>query len=145
MQLHTPKRRDGSDRMYCGAAALCAITGENYESVRARLNFDRGRKENQGITGSHGFELLRVLSMFGYISLERGYDFACKPMNLNQYLSQRPPLEKNNILLIELTSHFVTVKGDKLVDNHTKIPVHIAIAPWKRCKVESVWIIKRKG
>ena len=143
MKLNNPRRRDGSDNMYCGPAALCAITGESYETVRESVNVDvRDRPHNRGITGMHGFEIRRVLEKFGYTAIETDYDFIYEKKNLNQYLKQRPFFEKNNVLFIELTSHFVTVKGDNLVDNHTKVPVHIAIAPWKRAKVRKVWVIK---
>lgn len=144
MELNKPRRKDGSDRMYCGPAALCAITGSTYEEVRESINVDvRNRPHNRGVLAMHGFELIRVLKNRGYFTSEVNHNFVYEPLNLNQYLKQRPYFEKNNVLLIELTSHFVTVKGDSLVDNHTKIPVHIAIAPWKRAKVIKVWVVKK--
>lgn len=140
MKLHNPKRQDGSTHMYCGPAALCAISGDSYERVRKIVNTRiRFRKENQGITSMAMSEVKDALYHLGFNCTWNPANV--KGMTLNQYLKSRREHEKNVTLVINLTDHFVVVQGDKLVDNHTTIPVHIAIAPWKRKRVESVWFV----
>ena len=149
MTLNTPKRLDGSNHMYCGPAALCAITGWNYEDVRTFVNEDvRGRKHNQGITSMHDSEMTKTLWAMGWIAEKMNcyslYSDAkgTKRYTLNQFLKNRREHERNCILLISVTDHYVTVEGDHLVDNHTKIPVRIEIAPWKRKRVTGVWFVR---
>lgn len=144
MELHKPRRRNGSDDMYCGPAALCAITGLPYEDVRECINVNvRGRRENQGIVRMYDYEVVKTLNHIGYDTKKLDYEFHKNPMTLNQYLKQRSQEEIDNVLLIFITGHFVTVKGDKFIDNHTTIPVNLAIAPNKRSKMKRVWIVRK--
>jgi len=146
MKLHSPKRADGTRDMYCGPAALCAISGWTYEEVRSEVNGVRRRKYNQGITGMHNHEMKKALWSMGFVMEQvncyRLYDENNKQFTLNQFLKPRPKSDKTRTMLINVTGHYVTVQGDKLVDNHTGNPVHIAIAPWKRKKVQQVWFVR---
>jgi len=148
--LSKPRRKDGSTKMYCGPAALCAITGKTYEEVRAKVNVLRHRKPNQGIIGMHNYEMVDALRLFGWATYARkvcrtfanGESVSPIYPTLAKFLKNRTDEEMHHMLLINITGHYVTVYGNMLVDNHTTIPVHLAIAPHKKCRVKKYWIIK---
>lgn len=137
--LNKISRRDGGHKMYCGPAALCAITGKHYEDVRTVVNRVRGRKHNQGITGMGNREMIKALNKMSYIALVTKVQ---DNPTLSKFLRERDDELKKQTLLIEVTGHYVTVKGDTLIDNFTVCPVHIAIAPHKRTRVKKYWVIK---
>lgn len=149
MELHKPRRRNGDAHMYCGPAALCAISGATYEDVRSFVNVEvRNRKENQGICGMHNFEMEKALWHLGYVADKLScYSMYTdmkgnKQLTLNQFLKNRKEHERNCIMLILVTGHYLTVMGDKMVDNHTKSPINIALAPWKRKRMQGAWFIR---
>lgn len=133
IKLKPIKRKTGDANIYCGPAALCAVTGKPYEEVRTMINNIRDRASNTAVKGMWPTELRRCLRRLGF------YGVWWKPETerptLAKFLRDRPKDMINQTLIIELTGHYVTVKGRKFIDNHTKVPVFIRQAPFRRKRV----------
>lgn len=142
-KLHPAKRADGSTQMYCGPFAICTVTGENYERVRAVVNMYRWKKSNASICGMYCSDLEDTLRYFGRL---KGFTVNNVKVSTNptlaKFLKERPPELINKVVVISLTNHFVVVKGRKFVDNHVKTPVFIRQAPFRRARVKQYWIIE---
>ena len=143
MKLHTPQKRESFNRWYCGSFAFSAITGKSFEETRSRINWVRGVRETQGITGLREDVLIEALSKAGYSSqcIYASHKGCEDNKNLNQWLKT---LDKNdnNIYLVIVTGHYVVTQGRQLlIDNHTEYPVQAFMAPWQKKRVKKVWII----
>jgi hypothetical protein len=128
-------------RLYCGPAAICAITGLDYETVvRPAINRRRGQAANRGVLGmsyKHAIDTLADLGWGWVALLEDGHD---RP-TLRRFLERAPP---DLTLLVHVTSHFVTAHRLTVVDNHR-------IARWqdhpaRRRQVRHAWwVFKQQG
>jgi hypothetical protein len=148
MKLNSPKRKNGKNGMYCGPAALCAVTGMPYEEIREVVNHNRSRKPTQGITGMCNSEIAHALHDLGikYKGFAPVIDSSKRRFRkfptLNQFLKGRSQKEIDSTLIISLSEHFVTVRGFLFVDNHTKHPVLVWNAPHLKSRVRWYWVLE---
>lgn len=142
-QFTVPPNR--KPKWYCGPFAICAITGEDYEAkVRPMINAIRGRRPSTGVVGMTGREVRLTLKDLGYEGWWY-WDYkhegrGIKP-TLAKWLRDRP--FKDDLVIIQLTRHFVVVQGSHFIDNHTEVPVHISGAPHRRARVERVMRVRK--
>jgi len=131
--------------MYCGPAALCAITHNPYEDVRTAINQYRGRKLTTGVLGLSSVELRGAMRILDVNHSQTKYPMdnpkTGRPPTLAAFLKNRKDDEMTRPLVIQLTGHYVVVKGRKFIDNHTIEPVFIRKAPHRRRRVVRYWII----
>ena len=139
MKAHLPPKR-AKGRWYCGPHAIAVITGRSFETVRAAINEHRGRAAHIGVTGMWSREVEAALNTLGYgmdTILNSRAEKVCNRLSLSHWLKH--PRHEGRVYLVELTTHFVIVTDDWLIDNHTKGKVDIHFAPHRRSKVTRVF------
>lgn len=137
-KLSIPKQRD-KGRWYCGPFAIAAITGESFTEVRAVANRVVKRPDNKGITGMSEWRLCKTLQELGFwtkLNFKWLDNPGAKKIVFKEWLKKE---RDNSFYLVVLTGHFVVVKGDQFIDNHSKHPVHVNFAPWQRKQVYEVY------
>lgn len=114
----------------CGPAAIAAITGKPVSEVKERVYSVKGKRY---ICGMSPALVRKTLATFGYSS---ELSFTPDKPTFAAWLASRDNPEE--LCLVELTGHFVVVQGQMVVDNHTKRPVAVKDAPWRRKRVKAV-------
>ena len=130
-------------RLYCGPAAICAITGLDYErEVRPAINRAKGpaRRENTGVMGVRHEEMVRALAMLGWQCAEIPA-LAPTRWTLRQTIHTVMPAP-GCIVLVGVSHHYVTVQDNVVVDNHriTQLEFH----PTRRRHVRRAWIVSEQ-
>ena len=148
------------------SAALDAIRSERGQTTSANRPKGPGFRLAP-VHGTYPQEVLRALAAMGWkatrVPLDRKTpkqwsvsldDFAKGRLipdsvkrtgpTLAAFLRTRPPELMNAYLLIEVTRHFVVVKGRKFADTKTNgEPVFISKAPGRRKRVKAVWVVTK--
>lgn len=147
MELHAVKH-DYKAALWCGPAALSAITGKSTkvcrDAVRKVYEVKQGCKRAP-IKGVKNWEMCDALRLLGYRVMEVDTFYA--PMlsrpTLARYLRRRKGITTTATLLINVTRHYVVVRGRKFVDNTQPNPVFIGAAKGRRKRVRFVWMIDK--
>jgi hypothetical protein len=107
-------------RVYCGPAALMAITGARLRETRELINKIRGMRPTQGVISLHPRILKAVLLHSGirYEGTKVGYR-----MTLAQFCSD--VAEPDTRYIIRITGHYVTVLNGLIIDNHYRFGTDI--------------------
>ncbi len=135
MKLHTVSSKR-TNRIYCGPAAISAVSGRSIECAESWINYYRNARLDKVVVGSYSTELIAALHELGYRSKRTEvYDSKNSP-TLAAWLRKRS--NRNAMVIVVLTSHFVVVKGNKFVDNFTMNPVFIRKAPHRRSRVKEI-------
>lgn len=159
MKLHEIKH-DLKTVLWCGPAALSAVTGKptSYvvQAIRQSVNPAYRNKPVKGISN----EILRRAGELLGCEMVKHFDYAMEhrnmfnaPRPLFQTVKWNPPtlakfcrdhkeLLRHEILIINITGHFVTVSGRSFIDNHTGKPVPLSKAPFRRARVHVAWIVR---
>ena len=120
---------------YCGPAAVSAIAGIDSDIAAAIMRRISGRR---AIKGSYDREVTGALRVLGY-GFRRSEVYNDKPPTLKQWASRRE--DRNQTCLVEVTGHWLVVRGYTLADSFHKQPVDIAEAKSQRCRVRAVWVV----
>jgi hypothetical protein len=137
METHIPmKRKKG--RWFCGPYAIGVVTGRGFEDVRAAVNERRNRPANTGVCYMYDYEIDAALGYLGY-GMNKVFAGGVKKnrVTLKKWLER--PRNEGHVYIVVLTSHFVVVTDDWLIDNHTTGKVDIHFAPHLRSKVKAVY------
>lgn len=124
-------------RVYCGPAALMAVTGKRLPEVRAVVNNIRGRAPNQGIIGMTQGEIDRSLEALGVKFNTRS--IGPSPPTLRAFIET---LKADVPVIINITGHFVTYYKGVVIDNHYRFGTTIDECKWAKKKVKAYWVIK---
>lgn len=134
-KLSIPKQRENKKRWYCGPFAISVITGAGFEQVRSVSNSVANRPLNQGICGMSEWNVLKALQELGFWT-QLAYKWHNK--DYQKKLTFKEWLKRDRadcIYLVVLTGHYVVVKGNQFIDNHSKHIVGVNYAPWQRKRV----------
>jgi len=138
MELHIPSKRNGRKRWYCGPFAIAAITGCSFEQAREWANLAKGRENlNTGICSMTDGQVRDALGMAGYTAVISHWNRGEKKLTFKEFL--KLPRGPDDVHLVSLTDHFVTVQGNYFIDNHTGHRVLVDYAPWQRKRVRIAW------
>ena len=135
LKINIPKQREAGKRWYCGPFALAAITGKGFTEVRTLVHTLSGRKITQGITGMSEYRICQALNESGYWTRlaykwhNKDYQ---KKITFKEWLRRD---RDDSFYLVVLTDHYVVVKGNQFIDNHSKHIVGVNYAPWQRKRV----------
>ena len=124
-------------RVYCGPAALMAVTGKRLPEVRAVVNELRGRKPTQGIIGMKTVEMDRSLEALG-LSF-RTEEIGPNPPTLKAFVENIPQDVPH---IINITGHYVTYYDGTIIDNHYRFGTTIDECRWAKKRVRVWWAIK---
>ncbi len=141
MKLHSIQG-DGRN-LKCGPTAIAVITGKPISEVKEAIYKVKGVRYVGNMNNRLVYWTLRDL---GYAMIPHPYPFTkTDGLTFAAWLRNRNAEEINSLFLVQLTRHYVVVKGRKMIDNHTKEPVFIRQAPHRRKRVQRVFEITRKG
>lgn len=135
--------------LWCGPAAISAVTGAPTSQIVALAKKFTGR---QVIKGMNVYTLRQVLNALGYRTeeaysalrawtFERGSDL--RDPTLAKWTRENREKFSRLPCIVMTTSHYVTVKGRSFIDNHTKKPVPLSKAPWRRARVAQAWQVQK--
>lgn len=147
MKLH-PVRHDYKSGLWCGIAALSAISGRRTSECRLAILDTRSNRgvDNRTVMGLHNWEVLGALFALGFNAVNVGRFVG--PMRerptLARFLRERHPNIRRAVLLLELTGHYVTVSARKFVDNHQPEIANIRDSGYRRSRVKNAWFIMRR-
>ena len=126
---------DTPRRVYCGPAAIAAVSGRCLSTVKEAIYATRGRYAIRGMTTT---QLINALGHLGYPPgqiLDRSHKPAKDRLTLARYVSRR---EQDGRELIVLTSHCCAIESEWYVDNATLSPASLRRAPNRRGRVKTV-------
>ena len=139
MKTHLPAKRSNGGRWFCGPYAIGVVTGRSFEDVRAAVNKRRNRPANTGVCGMWPIEVEAALNNLDYGMDKCWSDGGRKKdrITLKKWLEK--PRNEGHVYIVELTTHYVVVTDNFLIDNHTNGKVHVAYAPHLRSRVKAVY------
>ncbi len=137
-------KHTNKSKMWCGPAAIAAVTGYDTATITKLLRSVSGRASVRGVYCS---DLLAALKILGYAATEigRAPSFRWERSTLLQWRKRHRAAAKASPVIVNVTGHYVTLFGDMLVDNHTKTPVRFSKAPHRRKRVKQAWAIRKVG
>lgn len=136
---------DRATTLWCGPAVLAAISGQPTSAIHRVLQGVTGRATIKGV---YNQELCKA-------ALKLGHQLTALPSNevmafpamtcltLAQWTRQNAALLAQHTVIIQVTGHYVAVSGRTFVDSHTKAPVSLKRAPHRRCRVQSVYLVRK--
>lgn len=140
-KLH-PIKHDLKTTLWCGPAALAAITGRPTSEVVAAAKKISGKRR---IKGMSNWLLKKTADALGF-HLEAKYPndatylkYLHKP-TLARWARENKALFADKPVIVNVTGHYVTVHGRSLIDNQTKKVVSLKRAPHRRCRVHVAFV-----
>ena len=141
-------KHDLKTSLWCGPAAMSAITGrttsECREAIRDARYGDSGEGRSAVIKGVRNREVTQALRAMGW-SVLLVYDAAAFTMRerptLAKFLRKRRRTARSNALLINVTGHYVAVLRRKFLDNLQTVPVNVKDAHCRRARVKKAWMV----
>ena len=130
-------------RVYCGPAALMAITGERLPVVRSAINKAKGKRDNAGVIGTSVPALLQALDTLGYKHYCTSIKFPDHVKTLGKLVKNKYWCQPDRTYIVNITGHYVAVENGKVVDNHYRFGTDIDECKWKGKYVQSlIWVHK---
>jgi hypothetical protein len=143
--MHTVKH-DLRGKLWCGPAALSAITGLPTSAVRnAVQDLRHNVRPVQSLSGSEALRVLEHLGFGAHCLYSRDMystDFST-PTLVQFQRCWRNYLNEPYPVLVNITGHFVVLQDNAFLDSWTKVPVPFADAGARvrRKHVDSAWQI----
>jgi hypothetical protein len=137
--LYPATDRDHAGRiMYCGRFALIAATGKSSREVTTAINMHRRKKHDKHVGVTDTSDLRAALQGMGYkVAVDRTYERDTQP-TLSQW-RKKEQHGRDAVYVVLVTNHWVTVRGDWLVDTNNATPVDMSRKnPYARKRVQSV-------
>ena len=142
MKLHIPKKISPGKRWYCGPHAFAVITGNDFETTRWKLNTENGRAPTAGIRGYPTHNLCLALKREGYrVSKQFFKPRPGSRVKFKEWIKNYHP-DTDAFYLLELTQHFVVVKGGLFIDNHSGHAVSTVLCPHLQKNVKQVFEVR---
>lgn len=136
MSLHAITH-DNRSKLWCGLAALATVTGRPTSECATLLRQIRGGKPVKGV---HTFELRRAFEKLGY---QVTHVPGRRKITLAAWLRDYANAYQDHAVVVVVSNHFVAVEGRKFCDSHTKQPVFLKAAPWRRARVHDAFQVIR--
>lgn len=148
MKLHAINK-DIKTTLWCGPAALAAITGKPVSHIMQTIKNCTGMRRVQGMWESqlrkvalrYGISLETILQERDFYPAYNGGVMKAKP-TLAKWLRENKSVYAEHPVILTVGHHFVTVHGRRLIDNHTMKPVSLKSAPHRRARVRHVMVAK---
>src|SRR5688572_20955201 len=140
-------RNDIKTVLWCGPAAVAAVTDRPVSEVMALARHFTGKRSPKGM---HPGTLKAVLNALGYTTTEvfsAGLEFCAGNPQWNPTLAkwtrENAAVFRAAPCIALVSNHYVTVQGRSLIDNHTKEMTPLKRAPWRRARVARVFQVNR--
>jgi hypothetical protein len=122
---------------WCGPAAISIITGCGYDCAVDLMKSVSGRPMIKGVYNGW---MLQALRRLGY-DCGTPEEFTDWRPTLAWWLRTRDPEDMQTTYLVNVTHHYVVVRGRKIADNKTTVPVFLRQYPRRRARVIKAWKI----
>lgn len=122
-------------RVYCGPAAIMAITGKRLPEVRSAINAARGMRDNQGVIRLSLEHLEDSLNKLG-VKFEKSDG---KMMPLRRFMADL--IQKDVRYILHITGHYITVLNGLIIDNHYRFGTNINDCRWAGKKIKNIYRI----
>jgi len=122
--------------LYCGPAALCAVTGMPPSIITQLVNRYRGEPMNTKIRGMTAIEMTYVLYKLGIPFHEKPVEL--RGESLREYAEKADPATPQIVLV---TKHFVALYGGFVYDQHVPMGRLPGLHHSKRKWVRVAWVI----
>jgi hypothetical protein len=134
--LHAIVKKNKRTRMWCGPSAIAAVTGKTYDDALLALKAESGRDVVMGVQVIH---LQRALARMGHRMTPVCSFIKSERPTLAAWLKGRDAELRASVVIVNVTRHYVTVKGNRIVDNLTGKPVATSKYPKRRVRVKAAW------
>jgi hypothetical protein len=114
-------------RVYCGPAALMAITGKRLTEVRGIINQARGRSQNSGVCGLAHKHLEQAMTLMG---------IKYSKVTPDKIKLAKLMLQKDTRYIITVTGHYIAYLNGTVVDNHTRFGTTMDECKWRNKTVK---------
>lgn len=150
--MNTP-RRSTTGRMWCGPAALSAVTGKTVEELGLQEVRSMHDAQLQNKLYESGFTSSKVKIRYATFDRTRrdpwwpGFvhnETVVNTPTLARFLRERTPEQRRQTMVIAAGSHYVVVERDWLVDNSNPDGVDIMDYGFRRRRVTAAFIVTRR-
>lgn len=121
---------DNKSKLWCGPAAIAAITGYSTSEITRTARSISGRPQ---ITGMSRGLLQQVMERLGYQQVRELHP--CK-MTLAAFSRAHSADFASHPMTVGVTNHWIVLAGRRFVDNFTRDPVWLTDAPHRRATVK---------
>ncbi len=129
--------RNARSNHYCGPAALSLLTGKSVDEVAAAL---RERFNRRAIFGVTGVAMREILRQYGHDPSPVLTD-GSRP-TLARFLRMTKDRGPGERFLINVTGHYLVLRGRKLYDNKNPEGVFVRQYAHRRKRVKAAWRIE---
>ena len=136
--LHTITKRHKRGRRYCGPSAVCIVTGAEYGQVTRLIREKTGKR---AVMGTNTSDLVSAFHALGWRLDDLGPDEDEPRQTLARWARDRSPGDRS-VYLINVTRHWVVVRGDEAADSKTGGPVPLADFGCLRKRVGRVYSVQ---
>jgi len=138
-QLHQVSMDRWSGGLFCGPAAISAITGCLVSEAKTILREVSGRRAIRGVSNSN---MRKALWRLGYRMASVEPRTTKDKPTLASWLEARQERGLcERLCLVNTTGHYITVQGDRAVDNWMKLPTPVDEFNHRRARVRKAWEI----
>lgn len=147
-----PINHDLPGILWCGPAALSAVTGRPTSEIHAAIKAVRHSERAVRGVSKNTLEKAAVLLGVCLVKIFDAYDPANyyghhygrpyvhpKGPTLAKFLRRNQGVVRNEAVIIVVTGHYVVVSGNTFVDNQVDAPTTLKNAPGRRRRVKYAW------
>lgn len=140
-KLYAVTKGPGDLRVYCGPAAISAITGKPVRGyLREMINARRGRDGNKPVRGMFAHEVSSVLGKLGFQLIQ--VHACCRGKTLRQFVVDNWQGDKDPIFLVNLTGHYVVTRGRFVIDNWELDGCDVDEHHSRKTRVKGVYLVR---
>ena len=131
-------------RVYCGPAAIMAVTGKRLPEVRAAINTVRKKPAHSGVCGMYDNQVRRTLNILGVEHYYQSTEFPEHVKTLEKMVKDKRWCLPDHQYIISITGHYVAVENGIVIDNHTRFGCPVEKHWSRRKKVKSVFMVYKE-
>lgn len=134
---------DGGKRVYCGPAAISAITGYDCRGVvRDAINAALNRPRHRGVMRLSVTGLIDACRRLGAHAVP--VQWAHTAGTLKQFIASLQEFERVP-MIVHVTNHYVAIKGRLVIDNSNPEGEDVDDHPSRRKIVQRAWVFRKVG
>lgn len=148
------KRREDSNS-FCGPAALSLLTGKHVDKCVEEIHIFRNVYygfRRHAVRGMTNQEMRSVLARMGFsinpvfhAQIASNFRGSTTIVGVMRWLKRQPGWNPKKKYLINVTGHYVVMKGIKLFDNKNPNGVFFGKYNHRRIRVRQAWEVSRKN
>lgn len=138
--LH-PIKHDNRSALWCGPAAMAAITGHPTSLIHGMLRNASGRK---AITFAYDSDVTGAMRSLGY-EVEHFEEYNGERMSVCEFSRHKAELLRDHALLVQVHGHYVVLYRDLFIDSQHPKPIPPGESAYADTKVAAYWAFVKTG